>query len=83
MTQHKFDSTNTIFHGTRKEYTLTHSIFTRYLRNNIEILVCADDKCNQPTKELGVGDRIVSKEGRGRRINALYHKVCAEKLNLI
>ena len=74
---------NSIKHSQKiVEYTLTKRLYSRHYNNNPEILWCRDDKCSQPSILLEVDDRVVSKRGVATR-PLLYHKACAEALNLI
>lgn len=72
------DNFNSVKYSLRVlEYTLNARLLTRYRNKGADR--CALDRCNEPIK---VGDRIV-RQYRGNRSSRLFHKKCAQELNII
>lgn len=59
------------------EYTINDRIIRRHEKNGP--VVCSDQHCGEPLK---VGDRVIRKWGT-RSKSRLFHKRCAEKLNIL
>ena len=59
------------------EYTVNARLLTRYQNKGVDI--CALDRCHERIK---VGDRIV-RQYNGRSSTRLFHKKCAQELNII
>ena len=59
------------------EYTINARLLKRH--NNRGVRICGSDRCDKPIK---VGDRIV-RCYNGRSSTRLFHKKCAQELNII
>ena len=69
---------NSVKHSRRvMEYTINARLLKRYKNKGCDR--CALDRCNEPIK---VGDRIV-RQYNGRSSTRLFHKKCAQELNII